>query len=622
MNGSLAAAHLGIQRTDDTDPASLDGVIDGSAIGGVRLSDRFFIENALVSADFDLTTPTGVSAGAKFGFVGIDLSGDANLHGGISLGLQDPGTVALDGRITLTELFQNLDNFDALIQPPATIGSGSFVFDVALDPAIPGIDLGANPRVEINLLDIGNPFAGEAPDFSFSFPDLGELVAFDNLDFDFSAILDGLIALSEFLGEFESFGFLDEPIPLINVSVNDLLSYADRLDAAIEAARNNPAGTLQFLEDKLKEAFGIPSNSNLIGLSLVRDDGGTPGNTSDDLDILRVDLRVDESFSESLSVDFAVPGFGDNLAAAAGLQASGALTIDLAFGFDLASPTSIYIFDDTSITGSLTAAGNDLSFVAALGGFGLTIQDGTASIGAAFSAGLDPTIFTAGRVLLSDVQFGSDVDINFSGTVDAALPVYFPNESNYRGDITLSGDLTDPSSFSVVVPPDLFTLNPSDFSLLDNVLLIVDGIDLFLEGLQDVLDGEVFSVPLPLVGDKLADGARFIEDFREGFIEDSAPRSRTAATRTRTSSRASCSSCWALAGWASCSSRTAAGLRPASQTSGWPPTSTRPARRRTSSSWAGISSSASRSTSSMPASASTWACPPSGSRPKATSTST
>ena len=43
---------------------------------------------------------------------------------------------------------------------------------------------------------------------------------------------------------------------------------------------------------------------------------------------------------------------------------------------------------------------------------------------------------------------------------------------------------------------------------------------MFLSGLQNVLDGEVFGMKLPLIGDKLSAGADFIQEFREGFLAE------------------------------------------------------------------------------------------------------
>ena len=81
------------------------------------------------------------------------------------------------------------------------------------------------------------------------------------------------------------------------------------------------------------------------------------------------------------------------------------------------------------------------------------------------------------------------------------------------------------SSFGLVSPTteelsEIFTLDLRQLSLMDQILFAVEGIDTFLLGLEEVLDGEVFGFALPLVGDKLSDGAHFIGDFRDGFLED------------------------------------------------------------------------------------------------------
>ena len=46
INGSGAGADLGLIGIDNTDESALDGRIDGAQIGGVKLSDRFFIKDA------------------------------------------------------------------------------------------------------------------------------------------------------------------------------------------------------------------------------------------------------------------------------------------------------------------------------------------------------------------------------------------------------------------------------------------------------------------------------------------------------------------------------------------------------------------------------------------------
>ncbi|MCK4690164.1 MAG: hypothetical protein KAT20_00030, partial [Desulfuromonadales bacterium] len=149
----------------------------------------------------------------------------------------------------------------------------------------------------VNSLTVDTP---REIDYLLQLPDLGELVKFDEIGI--SQILDGLIELSDFLGEFEAFGFLDEPIPIIDVSVNDVLSFADKFDAAVQEANNNPAGTLQVLEAKLKEALGIPSGSDSDALGfterLSSESGILTGNALTDADV--ADLHNNAVFLLSL----------------------------------------------------------------------------------------------------------------------------------------------------------------------------------------------------------------------------------------------------------------------------------------------------------------------------------
>ena len=56
-------------------------------------------------------------------------------------------------------------------------------------------------------------------------------------------------------------------ITVIDVSINELLSFSDEFSAALDQVRNNPAGTIQFLESKLKEAFNLQADSTLIKLA-------------------------------------------------------------------------------------------------------------------------------------------------------------------------------------------------------------------------------------------------------------------------------------------------------------------------------------------------------------------
>ena len=118
---------------------------------------------------------------------------------------------------------------------------------------------------------------GQDPDYEpfIDYSNLGEFINFDNLDFNFANIVKALRALSDFLGKYESFGFLSSELPILGVSVNDMLGFADKLASALDQLERNPVGSIQVLDAKLKDVLGLPADSKLIQLSLFADDKDT-----------------------------------------------------------------------------------------------------------------------------------------------------------------------------------------------------------------------------------------------------------------------------------------------------------------------------------------------------------
>jgi hypothetical protein len=91
---------------------------------------------------------------------------------------------------------------------------------------------------------------------------------------------------------------------------------------------------------------------------------------------------------------------------------------------------------------------------------GARIVDGEAEIAVGFELGIKDSVLTGSignrRILLSSDpgglldNFFDNLDISLIGTIDAALPVYFPTESIYRGDIKIGGALSlTPDGFDV-----------------------------------------------------------------------------------------------------------------------------------------------------------------------------
>ena len=55
VNGSAAATGLGIAGVDATKADQCDGRIDGGPIIGIKLTDRFFLQNATLEATLDIS---------------------------------------------------------------------------------------------------------------------------------------------------------------------------------------------------------------------------------------------------------------------------------------------------------------------------------------------------------------------------------------------------------------------------------------------------------------------------------------------------------------------------------------------------------------------------------------
>lgn len=486
-------------------------------------------------------------------------------------------------------------------------------------------------------------------------PDFGSLLDFD--DISIRDIIRGLQLAADFLGQFEEFAFLDSPIPVIELSFNDLLDYADQLAVAVEEIENDPDGTLQTIETRLEELLGITEEDPFdIQLSIVsevleaRGVAGTPGFVAAGTHkVLKLGLTLGDDFQESIGIEFDIAG-GGVLAGSAGLEANGSAAIQIDLGLDVSltevrghatlelaaagvrsitrddganwandgfrvgqtiklknagerdgrytilaitndaieleggddaawaagAPTGlppievtgsrgVSVFNSTGISAIFNASATDVDFRAAAGPVGLFIQGGTVAIHGAIDSPSGPAkIFDAGLAgedadrrlfgaLLDSGGLAEAFEVRVESEIQVSLPVFFPTDNLFQGtlgyaaELALLGnangttfeirdDIADGLGLSIARAngtlvegntagekfSNFFTfdgIDPRELSLFDNVRLAVDGFDLILGGIQDVLDGEILGIDLPLIGDSLADGARFIEELRDDFVE-------------------------------------------------------------------------------------------------------
>jgi outer membrane protein OmpA-like peptidoglycan-associated protein len=174
------------------------------------------------------------------------------------------------------------------------------------------------------------------------------------------------------------------------------------------------------------------------------------------------------------------------------------------------------------------ASGNNLEFTAQIGPFGFFVIDGSANLDAGFSVTLrDNDGEDDGRTYFDQTE-DFEVDTEFGGSAIAELPLFFPTESTPVNDTnnnlvieidSLLDFLSGTDESVVIATPDLTAFpTPTLIGMLSNPEFIIDGLDTILLSIQDALDGEIYGIDMPLIGDGLAPAGQFIADFREDVL--------------------------------------------------------------------------------------------------------
>ena len=217
-------------------------------------------------------------------------------------------------------------------------------------------------------------------------------------------MLEAVQGVIDYLRTLEHFGFLDQKLPLLDLSVSDLLKATDDLAARIEAFQRNPAQSLQAIEELLEDAIGLvdpAGNPNFdnpeVELSFDRTIAASPA--------LKVELQFRHDYDggpRSMNLDLAkLVGLvsGDAAAALAGvtnlidvggtavMQIQAGARFDLDFGLDLsggAAPVPFLYDTHAGCVFDAAVLGSNIRFKAAIGPVGVFIgnatQAGTATL--------------------------------------------------------------------------------------------------------------------------------------------------------------------------------------------------------------------------------------------------
>ncbi|WP_283401441.1 VCBS domain-containing protein [Marinobacterium sediminicola] len=399
----LASATLGNSSVADL-ANDLNTAIDAAI-------DRWSNENAgkLTSQQVaDLKSHTWVSAGDLQRYDFLEKETFVTPNAALHFVAPTLASMRVEGRRLLNEYISPVtfsdSNYTIGSQPMANLiidGISLDAGDLSLLP--PDVD----PRIEISLpiIDVWNGALSLSEAVDVRVIGADALTGFGDLSW--VQIIEGLRMASNLLSQFETFSFLDQDIPVIDLSVNDMFDIAVELARAVEEVGNNPATGVGQLQEVLADSFGLPiydpSRPDVFGVSLEYDAASNAVmlNIPYEIDLLdktypiALDLAtlgelIGGSALKDLmgSVGSIVDVGGDALV---NLQSTA--MINIALGLDLASGAMfVYDYFDGGTTDNLDddtgtfarlgmeVNGTALAFNASLGLFSLDVKDGTADI--------------------------------------------------------------------------------------------------------------------------------------------------------------------------------------------------------------------------------------------------
>ncbi|MCX5661043.1 MAG: hypothetical protein NTW19_15245, partial [Planctomycetota bacterium] len=490
------------------------------------LDSRFFIRNADLSGTVtsSLSNPL---VGGRIGFInfGSSTGSVASTITARTL-IKDPVTGTASGNAYLHDLINDVpDDVNLVASAPIITGNATATLPVTVNPAVFGLGSGS-PVVTVNWTNIANPATlGVAYN-----ADAQPLLEFSKVgSADVAAAIQ---SFATFLGNQQTTGLYGQKLPGLNRTVGQLLDLGaltaqDGLDFA-----GRPAGAVQFLAHGVADAFGLPDSSVAVTFSNH---------------LLRVNITTaaSDTASQPIALDLALLAAllptGDPAKAAIGalqlLVGSGnagkvPVTLDavmhLNLGVDLTTPGTPRPFIDntTNVIVDVSANGTGLSFKAGLGPLGLSVANGSFTIGGdANPATADAARFTlalasnvAGRRYLSELTPAAAA-ASIAGQVNINLPLAYPAPANGLGTLHVAAtNLGNLAGSLVVTTPNLAGLATS-IDLSNNLGTVIDGTDALLLTLQSAVNTQVFNNDFPIIGRALTGVDQFLgKDLREAIV--------------------------------------------------------------------------------------------------------
>ncbi|WP_182868153.1 PKD domain-containing protein [Rhodopirellula sp. JC639] len=375
------------------------------------------------------------------------------------------------------------------------------------------LSAGVNRMVQLSS-SAADPPSIDFPEIAISLP---ELFGFFRDSTQVRDASGGVVALPDLNALFETHFNFQVDLPDVDVSQKDMDEFLGGVASILDVLQLAGPGSLQGLETKLEQTLGLEPDA--IRISILTPPGG-PVEVRFDLDLGK---SIETSFPLAVDLsDLNLAGIGDlvDVGGSSTLRLSAAADAKLSLGMEVsAAGVKPFLYTDAggsrlSLTANANAA--NIDFEASLGPLGVEIVDGDASIGPAEFA---LTFNDAdGRYFFSDESL--DLETSATGTAGANLPLQFP----VGAPVTLvisSTDLTSAPTFNLAeVQTEIQDRIDQLGNIGDNLLALVGGWEGAFDLLTDTMRGQVLGVPLPLIGEALADEADFLDEIKQSVLQN------------------------------------------------------------------------------------------------------
>ena len=268
LNGSLLPAVLGLVGHDVYAAGGSQSLIVGAPLDGETLADRLLLEN------------TGVSAVVDMALVPTDSAQPITISGSLGpLGFTanlDPNNVYVSLKVSLLldDAANAVDNVVTLHQLGTALSTASFgsIFALELDSGRDGQPYAKLDITNVHLAVGGVDLASVAsPEIIITLDDANALLSLSapkpHVEVDgFSPTLaaaDVVSALQQTFDQLDG-SLASATIPLVNVSLDQILNFATSFLTSLDAAQADPKGTLSAVQADINSALG----GNYLSLSL------------------------------------------------------------------------------------------------------------------------------------------------------------------------------------------------------------------------------------------------------------------------------------------------------------------------------------------------------------------